>query len=176
MSFWKWYAQEGGVIIHIVNSYVTIHILVLKLRLCKSSCKYADVKDCSFAVVCGIKLFSRPKPVFLFSQEIHSFYVNRFHKENAMHAFNLPVSLHIIIQWDFLITFVVHPWVFVPVGEGIWSWQPSRRQFVNGWLVWDAALDLTSGNALLFHVSVELKPGNRHYVFKSKKNAICSRV
>jgi len=40
------------------------------------------------------------QPLFLCWQEIHSaaFYMNRFHTENAMHAFNLPVSLHITVQ------------------------------------------------------------------------------
>lgn len=83
------------------------------LQLCKSSSKYTDAEDWSFAFVCGINLFSR---LFLVSQEMNSFHRNRFAKENTMRAFRLPVSLHITIPWDSLITSATDPWGFVPEG------------------------------------------------------------
>lgn len=117
------------------------------------------------------------QPFFLFSQEMHSFQMDRFRKENAMSVLSVPVSLHITMQEAFLITFVIRPQALAPVGRVFAAGSLSVRQRVNGGLVWDAALEFSQ--EIHCHVTalfVDLEPENQGYIFKSKKNGICSRV
>ena len=176
LSFPKWCAQGGGVTLRIVCA------LVLALQLCRSSFKFTDAGGCPFAFVCGTDLFSRLKTASLPLLAGNSFrsvlYEQISYGECHARIQSASFSSHhssVGFSGNGGRTSMS---VWSCGEEGVWSWEPqSEAARCNGRLLWDAALELQQEVQGHFtSISVDLKPGNQQYVFKSKKNGICNRA